>query len=231
MKANRLNILIIDDEPQIQRFLRIALEAQNYAVVTADTGREGLVVCASEAPDLVLLDLGLPDMDGQSVIKELRSWSQVPVIVLSVRSSDAEKIQALDAGANDYVTKPFSVAEVSARIRALMRTHATLPAAQPVLSCGDLSLDISRREALLNHVPLKLSRKEFDLLQMLMTHAGRVLTHGYILKNIWGPTHEDDVQYLRVYIGQLRAKLNDDPTQPRYIANELGVGYRMIDNA
>jgi len=231
MKLSPTRILVIDDEAQIRRFLRIALETQGYDVIEAASGREGLAQFAQHLPQLVLLDLGLPDLDGKQVLKDLRSRSNVPVMILSVREDEAEKVAALDTGANDYVAKPFGAAELSARIRAVLRAHNGHVSSQPVLRCGDLTIDISRREVTAAGKPVKLSKKEFEILQLLTHNAGRVLTHSYILHTLWGPEHEHDTQYLRVYVGQLRAKLNDDPAKPHYIANEPGVGYRMLDHA
>lgn len=231
MNTLKTRILIIDDEVQIRRFLRIALETQGYEVIEAANGREGLAQHDRHQPQLILLDLGLPDIDGQQVIEQLRARSRVPVLILSVRADESDKVAALDAGANDYVAKPFGAAELSARIRAVLRAHADQPASQPVLHCGDLTVDISRREVTAAGKPVKLSKKEFEILHLLTHNAGRVLTHGYILRTLWGPEHEQDTQYLRVYVGQLRAKLHDDPAKPRYIANEPGVGYRMLEQA
>lgn len=231
MKTSPIRVLIIDDEAQIRRFLRIALETQGYEVSEAASGREGLSQFAQHTPQMVLLDLGLPDLDGKQVLQDLRSRSNVPVMILSVREDEAEKVAALDAGANDYVAKPFGAAELSARIRAVLRAHNGHQSSQPVLRCGDLTVDISRREVTAAGKPVKLSKKEFEILHLLTHNAGRVLTHSYILHTLWGPEHEHDTQYLRVYVGQLRAKLNDDPAKPHYIANEPGVGYRMLDHA
>ncbi|TXH03858.1 MAG: response regulator transcription factor [Nevskiaceae bacterium] len=231
MTTAKTRILIIDDEAQIRRFIRIALETQGYEVVEAASGREGLAQHDRTKPQLVLLDLGLPDIDGKLVVEQLRGRSHVPVIILSVRADENEKVTALDAGANDYVAKPFGAAELSARIRAVLRAHTGRPASQPVLHCGDLTVDISRREVTAAGKPVKLSKKEFEILHLLTHNAGRVLTHGYILRTLWGPEHEHDTQYLRVYVGQLRAKLHDDPAKPRYIANEPGVGYRLLEQA
>ncbi|MES2491031.1 response regulator [Stenotrophobium rhamnosiphilum] len=231
MKSSQIRILIVDDEAQIRRFLRIALETQGYEVIEAASGREGLSQFAQHPPQLVLLDLGLPDLDGKQVLKDLRSRSNVPVMILSVREDEDEKVAALDAGANDYVAKPFGAAELSARIRAVLRAHNGHQASQPVLRCGDLTIDVSRREVTAAGKAVKLSKKEFEILHLLTHNAGRVLTHSYILHTLWGPEHEHDTQYLRVYVGQLRAKLNDDPAKPHYIANEPGVGYRMLDHA
>jgi two-component system KDP operon response regulator KdpE len=224
-------ILVVDDEAQIRRFLRIALEAHGFAVVEAATGTEGVAKCATEAPDLVILDLGLPDIDGKQVVVRIREWSAVPILVLSVRQSEAEKVATLDAGANDYVVKPFGIAEFLARVRALLRhTGGEAGAREPAtISVGDLVVDLARHEVTLAGEPVKLTRKEFELLRLLAQNSGRILTHGQLLREVWGKAHENDTQYLRVFVSQLRHKLNDDPADPKYILNEPGVGYRMLD--
>jgi two-component system, OmpR family, KDP operon response regulator KdpE len=221
-------VLVMDDEPQIRRFLRIGLGAHGYRLLEAGNATEGLSLCAQSNPDLIILDLGLPDIDGKRVIEEIRSWSAAPIIVLSVRSGETEKIAALDLGANDYVTKPFSIGELMARIRAILRNRGEPEDNEAVLQVGPLALDLAKRRVILHEEVLKLSKKEFELLAYLVKYAGRVLTHRQILREIWGVEHEEDTQYLRVYIGQLRQKLTDDPTRPRFIANEPGVGYRFI---
>lgn len=221
-------ILVIDDEPQIRRFLKIGLQGQGYAVLEAGSGREGIALCAEKTPDLVILDLGLPDRDGQQVLVELRQWSSAPVIVLSVRSDEAEKIAALDRGADDYVTKPFGVGELNARIRAALRQRNPAEPS-PLLVLGALSIDLLKRRVSVDGTAVKLSKKEFALLVLLARHAGRVLSHRQILREVWGAHHVEDTQYLRVYIGQLRQKLGDNPTAPRFILNEPGVGYRFLD--
>ena len=229
MTARR--ILVVDDEAQIRRFLRIALEAHGFAVVEAATGTEGVAKCATEAPDLVILDLGLPDIDGKQVVVRIREWSAVPILVLSVRQSEAEKVATLDAGANDYVVKPFGIAEFLARVRALLRhTGGEAGAREPAtISVGDLVVDLARHEVTLAGEPVKLTRKEFELLRLLAQNSGRILTHGQLLREVWGKAHENDTQYLRVFVSQLRHKLNDDPADPKYILNEPGVGYCMLD--
>ncbi|MBE7213087.1 MAG: response regulator transcription factor [Gluconacetobacter diazotrophicus] len=220
-------ILVVDDEPQIHRFLRPALEAAGYAVERADTAAEGLRLAAARGPALLLLDLGLPDMDGQDALRRLRTFSAAPVIVLSARDRDAEKVSALDSGADDYVEKPFSVSELLARIRATLRRagEAEAAAPPPVLRAGAVEIDIGARRVLVDGVPAPLSPREFSLLAMLVTHAGRVLTHRQLLVALWGPAHAEDTQYLRVYVGQLRHKLGADG--PCLIATEPGVGYRF----
>ena len=225
-------ILVIDDEPQIRKFLRISLEANGFEVIEAATGKQGIDLCATRTPDLVVLDLGLPDMDGQEVVTRIRDWSPVPIIVLSVRAAEAEKVAALDSGANDYITKPFGIAEFMARLRAALRSRpAEEGAAQAVHRIGDLEVDLARHQVTLAGTPVKLSRKEFDLLRLLVIHADRVLTHDYLLREVWGPAHLSDTQYLRVYIGHLRQKLGDDAANPKLIVNEIGVGYRLVTGA
>ncbi|WP_430461494.1 response regulator [Thalassolituus sp. LLYu03] len=221
-------ILIIDDEPQIRRFLTISLESQGYVISEADSGLAGLAQIRALAPDLIILDLGLPDMDGQQVLKELRGFTDTPVIVLSVRNSEREKVQALDSGCNDYVEKPFGVKELLARIRAVLRTQAPKDAAPPGWSDGHLSLDYAQHTVTLNDERLRLSPREYDLLQELVQHRGQILTQHYLLKKYWGSEHLDDSHYLRIFIRQIRNKIGDDPTRPRYIETEPGVGYRFI---
>lgn len=218
-------ILVVDDEPQIHRFLRPALEAAGYAAERADTADAGLRLLATRAPALVLLDLGLPDMDGQEVLRRMRAFSTVPVIVLSARDAEAEKVEALDNGADDYVEKPFGVAELLARIRGALRHAGNKEFGDPVWELGDVKVDVARRLVTVREVPLQLSRREYDLLIMLVRNAGRVVTHRQLLVAIWGPAHADDVQYLRVYVGQLRQKLG---AAGGLITTEPGVGYRLL---
>jgi two-component system KDP operon response regulator KdpE len=221
-------VLVVDDEPQIRRFLDISLRAQGYVVETAANGEQGLAALAAHGADLVVLDLGLPDRDGQDVLRDLREWSQVPVIVLTVRAGEGEKVAALDAGANDYVTKPFGVQELMARVRALLRTRAVAGEAPPVFDDGVLHVDLARREVMLQGVPVLLARKEYALLALLVQHAGRVITQPQMLRELWGLHHERDTHYLRVLVGKLRQKLGDDASAPRWIATEPGVGLRFI---
>lgn len=221
-------ILVIDDEAPIRRFLRVALEAEGYGVIEAATARAGLAAAARETPSLVVLDLGLPDADGLSVLRDLRGWSQVPVLILSVRADEAGKVGALDAGAQDYVVKPFGMNEFLARVRGLLRDRAS-PAVPAVLTIGALRIDAGDHTATLDGKPVHLTRREFDLLWMLASHRGRLVTQQMILKAIWGPAHVDDSQYLRVYIRQLRQKLGDDATSPTFIVTEPGIGYRFLD--
>jgi two-component system, OmpR family, KDP operon response regulator KdpE len=221
-------ILVIDDEPQIRRFLDISLRAQGHAVRQADNGRDGLALLATHGADLVVLDLGLPDMDGHEVLRELRGWSAVPVLVLSVRADEAGKVAALDAGANDYVTKPFGTPELMARIRALLRDAAgATQAAAAVYDDGRLRVDMGLREVTLDGLALTLTRKEYALLALLARHAGRVVTQPQLLREVWGPTHQEDTHYLRILVGKLRQKLGDDAASPRWIVTEPGVGLRL----
>jgi two-component system KDP operon response regulator KdpE len=225
--ADGAKILVIDDEPQIRRYLRVSLEAHDFHILEAAGGQEGLRLAALEKPDLVVLDLGLPDMDGQAVIARLREWSAVPVVVLSVRADEADKIAALDAGADDYVTKPFGTGELLARIRAALRHTVGSSAGQAVFETGGLRVDLEKRQVSLRGTPVKLSPKEYDLLKLLVQHAGKVLTHQFILRAVWGPAHESDVQYLRVFARQLRQKIETDAAQPKLLLTEPGVGYRL----
>lgn len=222
-------ILLIEDDPGIRKFLRVALEAQGLTLEEERTGKAGIAKAATAQPDLVILDLGLPDIDGKRVISQIREWSQVPILILSVRQAEDEKVAALDAGANDYVVKPFGIAELMARVRALLRTSGSGPASEPEIVRGALRIDLARHAVTLAGEPIKLTRKEFDLLALLARNAGRIVTHRQLLADVWGPAHEHDLQYLRVFIGRLRVKLTDDPAAPKFILNEPGVGYRFLD--
>ena len=226
--ANPARVLVIDDEPQIRRFLDISLRAQGWRVELAETGEAGLAALATRGADLVILDLGLPDLDGHAVLRDLRQWSNVPVILLTVRADEAEKVAAFDAGANDYVTKPFGVQELMARARALLRWRGEPEEASPPFDDGRLHVDLARREVRLDGEPVALGRKEYALLALLVRHAGRVVTQPHLLREVWGPTHQHDTHYLRILVGKLRHKLGDDATAPRYIATEPGVGLRFI---
>ncbi|MGR4896850.1 response regulator transcription factor [Stenotrophomonas sp. LARHCG68] len=221
-------VLVIDDEVQIRRFLDISLRAQGYAVSQAATGSEGLQQLTNEGADLVVLDIGLPDMEGHDVLAELRQWSQVPVIMLSVRAGEAEKVRALDNGANDYVTKPFGTQELMARVRALLRSRSTDSEGQvPVFDDGHLHIDLARREVRIDGEAVALTRKEYALLALLLRNSGRVVTQPQILQEIWGPTHKHDTHYLRILVGRLRHKLGDSALQSRYLFTEPGVGLRF----
>lgn len=226
--SSRARILVVDDEPQIRRFLDIGLRAQGYEVAQAATGRSGLEALASFGADLVILDVGLPDIDGHEVLNELRQWSQVPVIMLTVRAGEQEKVQALDAGANDYVTKPFGTQELMARIRVLLRQYSANRDDSPVFDDGHLRIDLSRREVRLGGELVGLGRKEFALLSLLFRNAGRVVTQPQILREVWGFAHSTDTHYVRILVAKLRQKLGDSPLTPRYIATEPGVGLRFL---
>jgi two-component system KDP operon response regulator KdpE len=218
-------VLVVDDEPQIRRALRTSLEAHGYDVVAVGTGEEGVLAAADQRPDLVLLDLGLPDIDGTEVIRRVRGFSEVPVIVLSVRENQSDKVAALDAGADDYVTKPFGMDELLARMRAALRHQLQVHGERPIFRLGDLSVDLVRRVVKLRDEEVKLSPKEYDLLRLLVQHAGKVLTHRFLLGELWDPL--TDAQYLRVYVRQLRQKLEADTERPQYILTETGIGYRL----
>jgi len=220
------HVLVIDDEIQIRRFLRVSLEANGYIVDEAAGGQEAILTSARLRPDVIILDLGLPDIDGFEVLKRLREWSQVPVIVLSVRDADRDKVALLDAGADDYLTKPFSVDELLARLRTAQR-HTRAEEQQAVFSCGPIQVDLTRRSVTRNGEIVKLTPTEYALLRLLIQHAGRVLTHKQILKEVWGTEYVNETHYLRVYFAQLRQKLEDDPALPKIIHTEPGVGYRL----
>jgi two-component system KDP operon response regulator KdpE len=224
---DQAKVLIIDDEPQIRKFLRISLGAQGYEVIEAENGKSGIEKCALETPHLVILDLGLPDLDGQEVLAKIREWSEVPIIVLSVRANEEEKVTALDRGANDYVTKPFGIAELIARVRAILRSRKSEGLTSSEIVSGDLKIDLAAHRVFKGENELKLTKKEFALLTLLARNAGRIVTHQQILREIWGPAQESETHYLRIYIGHLRQKLGDDPLNPTYIENEPGVGYRF----
>ncbi|WP_134725229.1 response regulator [Paracoccus luteus] len=221
-----LRLLVIEDEAPIRRFLRIVLEGAGHAMEEAARGREGIERAATGAPSAVVLDLGLPDMDGKAVIAAIREWSDVPIVVVSVRSAEAEIVAALDAGADDYVTKPFAPAELLARLRALVRRRGT-DETSPVIRAGDLCLDMAGRMVTLAGRPVRLTRKEFDVLAILVRKSGRLLTHEELLRTVWGPAHLGDSHYLRIAVGHLREKLGDDAAAPRMIFTEPGIGYRF----
>lgn len=220
-------ILAVDDEAAIRRFLRSALISQGYEVVEAETGQAAVAATASAKPDLVVLDLGLPDIDGLEVLRRIRQTSPVPVIVLSVRSDEKGKVEALDLGADDYVTKPFGMEELTARVRTALRHRLQEQGATPIFHAGDLAVDLVRRVVTVSGNEVKLSAKEYELLRLLVMHAGKVLTHQFLLRELWGRNTLDDVQYLRVYVRALRQKLGEDPARPRFILTETGVGYRL----
>jgi two-component system KDP operon response regulator KdpE len=223
-------VVLIEDEPQIRRFLRAALTGHGYRLFEAGSGEDGLIEAATRQPDLVILDLGLPDLDGLGVLARLREWTAVPVIVLSARGQERDKIAALDGGADDYVSKPFSVGELLARMRAALRRRDQLGegAAATTFVVGDLSVDLARRHVLVGEKEIHLTPIEYKLLTTLIRHAGKVLTHRQLLKEVWGPTHTEDSQNLRFYVAQLRRKLEAVPARPRYLLTEPGVGYRLV---
>lgn len=221
-------ILVIEDEAPIRRFLRIALEAGGFEAVEADRGRQGVQLAATAAPDAVLLDLGLPDMDGKQAIALIREWSQVPILILSVRDGEAEKIAALDAGADDYVTKPFATGELMARLRAALRKRPAGAAEKAEIRLGALCVNLAARTVTVDGQEAKLSRKEFDVLALLARNAGRLVGHRQLLGAVWGQAHLDDTHYLRIAVGHIRDKLGDDAADPRFIVTEPGVGYRLV---
>jgi len=225
--SEKLLVLIVDDEPQIRRLLTVTLEANGYRVLAAAGGQEGLVLAAQHQPALVVLDLGLPDLSGQEVLRRLREWSHAPVIVLSVRDDETGKVAALDAGADDYVTKPFNTDELLARLRVALR-HSANKEEAAVVKAKNLVIDLATRRVTVGGKEVKLSKTEYDLLRLLARHAGKMLTHRQILREVWGPGHEDDTHYLRVYIAHLREKIESKPESPELILTELGVGYRFL---
>jgi two-component system KDP operon response regulator KdpE len=225
--GDQQTILIIDDELQIRRFLRFSLEANDYQVLEACNGKEGLYLAAMQRPDLIILDLGLPDIDGKEVLQQIRQWSKIPVIVLSVRSDENEKVTCFNFGADDYVTKPFSTMELCARLRVALR-HANKEIEDPVFVNGTLSVDLVNRVVKINSLTIQLSPTEYDLLIYFIKNAGKVLTHRMIMKEIWGPHRTEESHYLRVYMRQIRRKLESDPSQPTLFITEPGVGYRMV---
>ncbi len=228
MTANA-RVLVVDDEPAILRFLKPALEANDYEVTSAVTRRRGPEAHRREPPDVVILDLGLPDGDGKDVIRQVRQWSQVPIIVLSAREREAEKIEALDLGADDFVNKPFGVGELMARLRTALRHRRQTQGEATVVRIGALEIDLPRRRVARAGAEIKLTSREFDLLSSLARHPGKVMTHRQLLTAVWGPAHVQDTQYLRVYIGQLRQKIEVNPDDPRIILTEIGIGYRLAE--
>jgi two-component system, OmpR family, KDP operon response regulator KdpE len=224
-----IRVLVVDDEPAIHRFLTPALVANDYEVINAQAGGEALKRIAAGSPDVVVLDLGLPDMDGKEVIQRIREWSEVPIIVLSARDREAEKILALDLGADDFVNKPFGVGELMARLRAALRHRMQRSGETPVVRIGLLEIDIPRHRVTRDGLDVKLTPREFDLLAVLARHAGKVVTHKQILNAVWGPAHEQDTQYLRVYVGQLRQKIEEDVSEPSIVLTEPGIGYRLAE--
>ncbi len=226
MADANLRVLVVDDEPAILRFLRVSLGAHGYTVFEAASGHEALAGVAAHRPDLVILDLGLPDLDGLEVTRRLREWTSLPIIILSVRGAEAEKIAALDAGADDYLTKPFGTGELLARMRAAVR-RASSPAGEPLFTTGGLRVDLARRLVTVDEAAVQLTPTEYDLLRLLVAHAGKVLTHRQLLREVWGAGYETEAHMLRVNISNLRRKIEPDPARPRYILTEPGVGYRL----
>jgi len=226
MSESRLRILVVDDELPIRRFLRASLTAHDYGVLEAENGEAALSAVAAQHPDVVILDLGLPDIDGIEVTRRLREWTHIPIIILSVRGAEGDKIAALDAGADDYVTKPFGAGELLARLRATLRRAAT-PTGEPVQTIGDLTVDLARRIVSVAGNEIPLTPTEYDLLRVLVSHAGKVLTHRQLLREVWGPGYESELHLLRVNISNLRRKIEPDLARPRYLVTEPGVGYRL----
>ena len=221
-----VRVLVVDDEPAIRRYLRISLMAHGHTVFEAATGQAAVTAVSTQRPDLVILDLGLPDLNGIEVTRLLREWSQIPIIIVSVSEQEADKIAALDAGADDYMTKPFSLGELLARMRVAIR-RAGPAKTEPVFAVGDLAVDLGRRAVMVAGRRVDLTPTEYDLLRVLVTHAGKVLTHQFLLREVWGPADLDQTHYVRVYVGQLRQKIEPNPAQPCYILTEPGVGYRL----
>ena len=227
MSDKGMRVLVVDDEPQIRKLLRVALEAYGYTLAEAASGREGVRQAAMFKADLAIVDLGLPDIDGKAVIRQIRDWSAMPIIILTAREQEQEKIEALDAGADDYVTKPFSMGELMARMRVCLR-RTTSNESEPVLVCGGLTVDLLQRRVNVDGREVKLTPTEYEIMKLMIQHAGRVLTHKQLLKAVWGSACSEDTHYIRIYMGQLRRKIEKDPAQPRYIITESGVGYRLM---
>jgi two-component system KDP operon response regulator KdpE len=225
---SKATVLLIEDEANIRSFLRISLEAHGYRVLESRTGEDGLSLAGRDPPQLAIVDLGLPDMDGQEVIERLREWSEIPILVLSVRGDEREKVSALDSGANDYVTKPAGISELMARVRVLLRKREPEDESA-IYERNGLRIDLSRREVHRDGIAVHVTRKEYELLRLLVRNVGRVLTHQHLLSEVWGPGFSSETHYLRVLVSGLRQKLGDDPGDPHYIVTEQGVGYRLLD--
>jgi two-component system KDP operon response regulator KdpE len=228
---NNPKILLIEDDLQTRRFLKKNLNTRNWEVIDADSGISGLAMLKEAVPDLLILDLGLPDMDGITIIKHLRQFSTIPILVLSARSLEQTKITALDAGADDYLTKPFGIGELNSRLQALMRRINQIPINQDVFETGELKVDLSKRQVFVSQKEIKITPTEYHILFILIQHAGLVVTYKYLLKNVWGTSYLDNQHYLRIYMRRLRHKIEENPTQPRYLITETGVGYRLLNNA
>lgn len=226
MSENKPRVLVVDDEQALRRFLRVALTSQEYTVFEATSGQDALSFAVAHKPDVIILDLGLPDIDGVEVTRLLRQWTQIPIIILSVRGSESDKIAALDAGADDYLTKPFGVGELLARLRAALR-RAAEPRGEPVFTSGDLKIDLSRRLVSVADREVQLTPTEYNLIRVLVTHAGKVLTHHQLLREVWGPGYEQEFHILHVNVSNLRRKIEPNPARPQYIITEPGVGYRL----
>lgn len=227
MTEKRLRILVIDDEPQIRKLLKVSLQAHGYQISEAKNGWEGIQQAAGFKPDLTIVDLGLPDMDGKEVVQQIREWSTMPIIILTARDQEQEKIAVLDAGADDYVTKPFGIGELMARMRVCLRRTA-VGDSEPVLRCGGLTVDLLQRRVTVDEREIKLTPTEYELIKFMIQHAGRVVTHKQLLQAGWGNAYQEDTHYIRIYIGQLRRKIEQDSAQPRYIITESGIGYRLM---
>lgn len=223
----KFKVLIVEDEKQIRKLLSINLKTNNFEFLESGTGNEGLEIAAAENPDAIFLDLGLPDTDGLIVLEKLREWYRGPILIISVRDAEEEIIQALDTGANDYITKPFNMGELMARLRVAIRTTMAVPESKPAFTSGSLKVDFTTRTVYKNNEVVKLSVTEYSLLWLFIQNAGKILTYNYILRQVWGNKHEEDQQYLRVYVGQLRKKIEDDPGKPSLILTESGIGYRF----
>ncbi len=230
MILNNSKILLIEDDLQTRRFLKKNLNARDWEVIDTDSGASGLALINEAMPDLLILDLGLPDMDGISIIKHLRQFSTIPILVLSARSLEQSKINALDAGADDYLTKPFGIGELNSRLQALMRRISQTTVTQEIFETGALKVDLSKRQVFVSQKEIKITPTEYHILFILIQHAGLVVTYKHLLKNVWGMQHLDNQHYLRIYMRRLRHKIEENPTQPRYLLTETGVGYRLLNN-
>jgi two-component system KDP operon response regulator KdpE len=224
----RATVLVVEDEPEIRRFLRTSLGAEGYRVVEAETGARGAIEAGTQKPDLAIVDLGLPDMDGVEVIRRIRAWSPMPIVVLSARAQEQSKVGALDAGADDYITKPFGVGELLARVRVALRHASRAPSGKETLVLGKIKIDLQQRRVSRDGEALHLTPIEFRLLACLVQHLGMVVTHRQLLKEVWGPSYVEHTHYLRIYMKQLRDKLEDDPVRPRHLLTETGIGYRLV---